>query len=243
MNKMRIIHATAGDKEENRARLIEDLRRARRADPGYRVIDIGGRHNPWADEVVDAYADIFEFETDKKLYVGDINDIDIWETMAKDGPFDFAICSHVLEDIRDPLTGLRWLPRVARAGFLGLPNKHTEFSPVASQYWLGQPHHRWVFTVKDDGEGPPGHAGQYLLAIPKWGSVEYFNHFRAAPEADGTEEAFGSRQLSWFEPALASKDNELGVRWEGEIPLKTIDYTLDLEWQVGLYRDLLATGI
>ena len=53
--------------------MLDEVRRNKAADPNYTVIDIGGRFNPWADELVDVYVDIYPFETDKKLYVGDVN--------------------------------------------------------------------------------------------------------------------------------------------------------------------------
>ncbi len=201
----------------------------------YRVIDIGGRHNPWADEVTDAYVDVFEFDTDRQLFVGDINDEDVWREVEQNGPFDFAIISHVLEDIRYPMTALRWMPKIAKAGFLGLPNRHTEFSNGVSDYWLGQSHHSWIFTVADVG-------GENLLhALPKFACVEYFNSARPDP-ATG-EDDFGSRELPWLRPELAGRDHEFAVRWEGDIPFEVPDYNLDLKDQVDMYRSLLATGI
>ncbi|MDA0677214.1 MAG: hypothetical protein O2788_04330, partial [Chloroflexi bacterium] len=144
---MTITSAAIANRDEVRSALVEELKARKRADPSYRVIDIGGRHNPWADEVVDAYVDIFPFATGKKLYVGDINDEEVWREVQRDGMFDFAIISHVLEDIRYPMTALRWMPQVARSGFLGLPNRHTEFGNGVSEYWLGQSHHSSIFTV------------------------------------------------------------------------------------------------
>ena len=103
-----------GDKETFRAQMLEGVRRNKATNPDYTVVDIGGRFNPWADELVDAYVDVFHFDTDKKLYVGDVNSEDIWRQLEADGPFDFVIISHVLEDIRDAITPLNWLPRVAK---------------------------------------------------------------------------------------------------------------------------------
>lgn len=235
---MPIASALIDDRERVRADLVSGLARKKADNPGFRVIDIGGRHNPWADEVTDAYVDVFDFETDKKLYVGDVNDEAVWQEVQQDGQYDFAIISHVLEDIRYPMTALRWMPRIAKAGFLGLPNRHTEFANGVSEYWLGQSHHSWIFTVVETN------GANLLRAVPKFACVEYFNTARPAPAgASVSTGEFGSRKLPWLRPELMGRDHEFGVRWEGDIPFEVPDYSLDLNGQVDMYRTLLANGI
>ena len=229
---MPITSAEIKDRETVRVGLIGELKRLKAANNAFRVIDIGGRHNPWADEVTDAYVDVFSFDTDKQLYVGDINDDEVWRQVEADGPYSFAIISHVLEDIRYPMTALRRMPRIAHAGFLGLPDRHTEFSNGISKYWLGQSHHSWIFSVKR------GEDANYLQALPKFACVEYFNHKRPAP-AESSEE-YGPRTLLWLRPELADREQEFAVRWKGDLPFKVPDYTLDLPTQVAAYRDLLT---
>lgn len=232
---MPVVSAAVTNREKVRSELVAELARKKADNPAFRVIDIGGRHNQWADEVTDAYVDVFSFETDKSLYVGDINDEDVWRQVENDGPFDFAIISHVLEDIRYPMTALKWMPRIAKAGFLGLPNRHTEFSNGVSDWWLGQSHHSWIFTVvNDDGK-------KVARALPKFACVEYFNNARPAP-GDGGDE-YGTRELAWLRPELAGRDHEFAVRWEGDLPFEVPDYTLDLAAQVDMYRTLLADSI
>jgi SAM-dependent methyltransferase len=81
--------------------------------------------------------------------------------------FDFSICSHLLEDVRDPLAVIRELVRVAKAGYVETPSRLREifakgrFDHVKSRlFWppaVGFHHHRWfveaagphlVFTAK-----------------------------------------------------------------------------------------------
>lgn len=232
---MAITSAAIANRDEVRSGLVEELRARKRADPKYRVIDIGGRHNPWADEVVDAYVDVFPFATGKKLFVGDINDEEVWRDVQRDGMFDFAIISHVLEDIRYPMTALRWMPGIARSGFLGLPNRHTEFGNGVSEYWLGQSHHSWIFTLVAQS------GAKILRAVPKFACVAYFNHARPAPE--DAEDQYGTRMLPWFWPELVGRDHEFGVRWEGDLPFEVPDYMLDIAAQVDMYRTLVSGGL
>lgn len=232
---MPITSASIVDRDSVRRELVEWLRCQKSRDANFRVLDIGGRHNQWADQVTDAYVDVFEFETDKSLYVGDINEEEVWRLVERDGPFDFAIISHVLEDIRYPMTSLKWMPRVAKAGFLGLPNKHTEFSNGVSDYWLGQSHHSWIFTVRNDD------GGNLLNALPKFSCVEYFNHARSVSTPN--HQPYGERSLPWLQPRLVGRDHEFSVRWERDLPFSSPEYTLDLAGQIDLYRTALLGSV
>src|SRR5262249_54127295 len=40
--------------------------------------------------------------------------------------FDYSVCSHLLEDVRDPVAVLRELSRVARAGYIEAPSRARE---------------------------------------------------------------------------------------------------------------------
>lgn len=81
--------------------------------------------------------------------------------------FDFSFCSHLLEDVRDPLAVVRELTRVSKAGYVETPSREREI--FAKGRWAalaarcGRPpevgfyHHRWfveaqgthlVFTAK-----------------------------------------------------------------------------------------------
>ena len=236
---MPIVDYSNGAKDVYRAAMIDRVRRKKERNPDYTVVDIGGRHNPWADEVVDAYVDIYEFETDKRLYVGDVNDEAIWRTLEQNGPFDFAICSHVLEDVPYPMTGLRWLPRIARAGFLGLPVKHREVANSKALYWLGQPQHSWIYGVRATDSGEPE-----LIVVPKWHSIHYFNPRMPDQVSLGEEDAnLGTRTLEWFDESKSGYDLELGVIWERDIPFWTPGYTMLPADQIEIFRTAFAEGV
>jgi hypothetical protein len=67
-----------------------------------------------------------------------------------DGEFDFAVCSHTLEDVRDPVRVCDELRRVARAGYVEVPSRLEEQSPMSDQPGVGWSHHRWLIDIDPD---------------------------------------------------------------------------------------------
>lgn len=67
-----------------------------------------------------------------------------------DKQFDFAICSHTLEDVRDPLFVCSELIRVAKRGYIEVPSRLCEschgWEPTGI---AGLSHHRWLIDVQD----------------------------------------------------------------------------------------------
>jgi hypothetical protein len=71
-----------------------------------------------------------------------------------DGQFDFAVCSHLLEDIRDPIWVCSELRRVARAGYIETPSRILEQSRgVENPRHCGYYHHRWLVDRAPSGDG------------------------------------------------------------------------------------------
>ncbi|MDX6699220.1 MAG: hypothetical protein QOE65_2617 [Solirubrobacteraceae bacterium] len=66
-----------------------------------------------------------------------------------DDHFDFAVCSHTLEDLRDPLRVCAELGRVARAGYIEVPSRLEEQSRWVHGPWAGWSHHHWICDVRD----------------------------------------------------------------------------------------------
>jgi hypothetical protein len=62
----------------------------------------------------------------------------------EDGQFDFAVCSHTLEDVRDPVLACQELQRVAKAGYVEVPSRIEEHMRAIHGPWPGWAHHRWV---------------------------------------------------------------------------------------------------
>jgi hypothetical protein len=133
--------------------------------PNYRVIDIGGTVNGYSSGFVDLVVD-FNCETNDKNLKIDICNEEEWlklqEIVDRDGKFDYAICTHTLEDIYNPVTALKWLPRISKAGVITMPSKWMELYRHSPDAWLGYIHHKWIF-VEDKGE---------MLVVPKMPCLE-----------------------------------------------------------------------
>jgi len=120
---------------------------------GARVLDVGGWAAPLAR--ADSVLDIMPWET-RGLY-GDADpaaerfDAQTWVQRDicsrepwpfADGAFDFVVCSHTLEDVRDPIWVCCELSRVARAGYVEVPSRLVEQSRGVQGDWVG-----WATTT------------------------------------------------------------------------------------------------
>jgi SAM-dependent methyltransferase len=65
-----------------------------------------------------------------------------------DKMFDFVICSHTLEDIRDPLWVCSEILRVGKRGYIEIPSRLVESCRGwESHKTVGLTHHRWLIDV------------------------------------------------------------------------------------------------
>lgn len=117
-----------------------------------RVIDLGGAAADWSAPYVSHCVDI-KPSPNMNTIIGDLCSYELWtrllEEVKANGKFDFAICSHTLEDIANPKIVCEMLPQIAKEGFIAVPSKYKEFIKQGDHY--GYMHHRWVFN-KEDGE-------------------------------------------------------------------------------------------
>lgn len=149
--------------EHRIAYVLNMLTKRRLENPNYRVIDIGGSVTGWSATVVNTIVDI---NAGPKTIVVDICRPNSWSAITdlvnKYGQYDYAICTHTLEDIYDPFITLNMLPKIAKCGIITTPSIRTELSNVESSFYLGYIHHRWLFGQEN---------GQMLVA-PKLGMLE-----------------------------------------------------------------------
>jgi hypothetical protein len=143
--------------EPNVQRVLDLIR------PEDKVLDIGGWARPFnrANYVLDAEP----FET--RNYYGpalpaqggdrEFFSKDTWirrDICAKepfpfaDKEIDFVMCSHTLEDIRDPLWVCAEMIRVAKRGYVEVPSREAESSRGVEQGQVGWSHHRWLIDIE-----------------------------------------------------------------------------------------------
>lgn len=148
--------------------LPELSRRAAQCD---RVLDVGGWQNPF--HLATHVLDIQSYESrrahdplvpdDPQRFSAEtwiLHDVCDGRWPFPDDFFDFAICSHTLEDVRDPIHAVRELSRVAKAGYVEVPSRLREIFCKKRLPFLGYltrrlpeigfAHHRW-FVDEEDG--------------------------------------------------------------------------------------------
>ncbi|MGB0629373.1 MAG: methyltransferase domain-containing protein [Alphaproteobacteria bacterium] len=134
------------------------------------VLDVGGWHNPF--NLATHVLDIMPYETRRTHEALDPEDAerfseDTWlihDACAGNWPwpddyFDFSICSHTLEDVRDPIVITSELARVSKSGYIEVPSWAREIF-IKDRFWrlrmiggkspeIGFPHHRWLCELND----------------------------------------------------------------------------------------------
>lgn len=111
-----------------------------------KIIDIGGA-NSFAHGYLDTVVDIRQPQASaKRILVGDICMPDLWDRV-KDR-YDYAICTHTLEDIVNPFFVCRQIESIADRGIIIVPSKFREFSRFRPHH-RGFMHHHWIFDVID----------------------------------------------------------------------------------------------
>jgi hypothetical protein len=125
------------------------------------VLDVGGAGRPFSR--ADWILDLAPYEargqlgwngeraaerfTPETWVQRDICDREPWP--FADGFFDFAVCSHTLEDVRDPVWVAAELQRIAQAGYIEVPALREELTYGIQGPWVGWGHHHWLVLVDD----------------------------------------------------------------------------------------------
>ena len=180
------------------------------------IIDVGGSLGFWCREISTDYADLIPpvaEERHKPYSIVDIANPLTWdgilEYVDNHGKFEYAICTQTLEHTTNIRCAIQFLTRIAKQGFVGIPNKFVELSfDVAfgdegprrcnlSGKFRGFLPHRWIFTIKEGR----------LWAFPK---LPFINVMR----------------LSWVYNRFHSE--ELSFEWSDDIPFFEVsDIILD----------------
>ena len=184
-----------------------------------RVLDVGGWYQPFnlATHVIDlaSYATRRSHEAldpeDAERFTAQtwtIHDVCSAPWPFADGAFDFSICSHLLEDVRDPLTVCAELRRVSRAGYIETPSRLREIFAKGRMTWL-----KALFGV-----------------YPEVG----FYHHRWFVESEGSHLRFTAKTAALMERAdryltraalgrkLSERESGLGLFWDGELTCEEV---------------------
>jgi len=154
-------------KEElyGRPEVLKYVDQLKNNNPNFTLIDIGASHNPFDQKYLTHLFDLRPIHLPNvQTFSGDINTYEDWIQLLshvdKHGKFDFANCTHTLEDVAYPMTALRYLPKIAKEGFIAVPSKYYELQ--RRDLFKGGIHHRWIFDQKNGS----------LLAYPKISLLE-----------------------------------------------------------------------
>ena len=152
-----------------RPQVVEYLRALKEKNPDMTVLDVGAAWNPLSREFLTHTLDFNPISIENVLsFHGNINDYETWQQLFayvdEHGKFDFCNCTHVLEDLAYPMAALRYMPRIAKEGFIAVPGLYWELE--RRQVMRGAHHHRWIFTEKN----------QKLLAYPKINLIDYIDY-------------------------------------------------------------------
>ncbi len=129
-----------------------------------RVLDVGGWYQPFnlATHVIDLHPyesrrirDAIDPEDSERFSAATwtVHDVCSSPWPFADKSFDFVVCSHLLEDVRDPISVCQELCRVGKAGYIETPSRIREIYSKNRFFRLkyligvipeiGFAHHRW----------------------------------------------------------------------------------------------------
>jgi SAM-dependent methyltransferase len=207
--------------------------------PSDRVLDIGAWFVPFAR--ADYVVDLMPFET--RGYGGPIGvgperfSAATWIThdVSSSAPlpfpdksFDYVICSHTLEDIRDPMHLCAEIQRIGRRGYIEVPSRIAESVMAAEgRRYAGLYHHRWLVDI--EGDEITFRFKSHLIHesrrfhIPK-------RALRSLSDSDQVAWMFWEDQFRYREVVQISKvetEKELAAFVDRHAPLSTAERLLD----------------
>lgn len=115
----------------------------------YRVLDVGGGHNPHprANVIVEKYDDSNNAHRGGNVKRGNNQELifaDGENMPFKDNEFDYVICCHVMEHVDDPAKFMNELSRVGKRGYIEVPS-------LLGEHLVPKEAHTWV-SLEIDGK-------------------------------------------------------------------------------------------
>lgn len=199
--------------EPNVQRILDQL------SPSDIVLDIGGWARPFnrANFVLDAepYATRGYYGSLRSAQGGSEEKFSeatwIQRDMCEHTPFpfgdkevDFVTCSHVLEDIRDPLWVCSEMIRVAKRGYIEVPSRMAESSRGTETGQVGWSHHRWLIDIERNSV-------QFLMKYHRihshWRLSFPQSYLRRMSEANRVQWLFWDASFEYSEGTIHGVDN------------------------------------
>jgi SAM-dependent methyltransferase len=171
------------------------------------VLDVGSGDKPsWrADVLLDRYAGA-EFASQRSGRAAarvsrPLFDADAADMPFADGAFDYAICSNLLEHVTDPVAVAAELTRVAKAGYIEVPE-------AASAKIVDFPSHLWWCRLDESGPGAP------TLVMTAKATSYHDAEINAYIDRAGVRRSLDAVLNSRFEHRV------IQLHWSGEVRLR-----------------------
>lgn len=177
-----------------------------RLSPSDKVLDVGGWWAPFTR--ADWVMDLMPYETrgdggrhgaeEERFTAATWIQRDICDREPypfEDGEIDFVVCSHTLEDVRDPLWVCAEMARIGNAGYIEVPSRLEEQAYGFQGPWAGWSHHRWLIDIADGG-------------------IEFVFKHHVVNGRDSDHFPPG------FQQALAEEQRVQTLWWEGPFPVR-----------------------
>lgn len=139
----------------------------------------------------------------------------------KDKQFDFVICSHTLEDIRDPIKLCAEIARVGKRGYIEVPSRAAESTlGLEGKTYTGYLHHRWLIELK--GSELIFRAKPHLLhsnwkfCLPRWYAKKITEEQKIL--VFFWQDSFQAKEVIVISPPLMAQEFEQFVRNAGVYP-------------------------
>jgi len=100
--------------------------------------------------------------------------------------FDYVICSHTLEDVRDPLCVCAEIMRVGRRGYIEVPSRLAESCRGTEAGQVGWSHHRWLVDI----------AGTHVRFLMKYHRIH--SHWRFSLPASVLASLQDEQHVQWL---------------------------------------------
>ncbi len=121
-----------------------------------------------------------------------------------DKAVDFVICSHTLEDVRDPLWVCAEMVRIAKRGYVEVPSRAAESCRGVEPGQVGWSHHRWLIDIDASGIT---FLMKYHIIHSHWRFSFPASYLRRLPEREQVQWLFWQGGFTFSERTIHGPDN------------------------------------